>query len=191
MVLIRPTSVVGTGTLSQSLPPVINPNGSVSFTAEDQVRLLGVFSADYTNYVIQLETFYDYSSHGVNEYAYVRMLQGNDRYLESAIYTQRVYAMDPLFGASQGGPGNSIQFSYGSSIGGGGSTLYFYGPYLTEPTGFRTAYCNPGQSGTTHESGQGQVQWFSGLIDANESFDGIQILLGQNTGIVSVYGLVG
>ena len=128
LILLTPTSIAYTGTSA-----TISANGSVSFAAITYLELRGVFSADYDNYMITMTTI---ATGGDCQY-YFQLLSGTTP-ATGTDYTHQYLVGD---GSTIGGGRTTSDTSARLAAGGfgprGGDIIYFYGPYLTQPTAMR------------------------------------------------------
>jgi hypothetical protein len=157
-------------------------NGVVSFTGTTGIRLNGVFSAAYSEYVVK---FYATSSAG--SYCYWKFSSGGTDNSTSA-YAYTLLAFGPSDGGltKQGGAFSltSVALVYASSgTQGGATTVNVHRPYQTS-TVKTLDYINAYGIGTT--------QWGAGGLDvAGTAFDGFSIIAssGTITGSVQVLGV--
>lgn len=174
MVLLTPTSIAYTGTSAS-----IGANGSVTFTAVESLSLNGVFDATYNNYFIALHIDSD-NNFGFN----FRMRSaGTDDTTANSYASQRFVADS----TSVTGARFTANLAYGPPLSttNSGAVLYAYGPYLAQPTAFRSVNIRA-------EAG-GMIYDWANSHNQSTSYDGITFLdTGHsNTGLISVYGLVG
>jgi hypothetical protein len=171
MVLLTPTSIAYTGTSAS-----IGASGSVEFTACSSLSLNGVFSADYDNYMIGWRATQSVAAAGR-----IRLSAGGVDDTTASSYTRQLLnANNTSVNASR-----SSSDYFNSVVSFPGSTTYFFGPYLAQPTAVRTV-------SSSDTSG-------AYIIDAafthnqSTSYDGFTIypFSGDFTGLISVYGLVG
>ena len=130
--LIKPTSIVSTGTGNSSS---INTNGSVTFSTCATLSLNGVFSADYDNYMIVMRHV---SNLGGNYIMYLRMrASGTDNSTASSYVQQQLGANAGTVSGSRT-TSNQARILISDSNARSGTTMWFYGPYLSQPTAVRS-----------------------------------------------------
>jgi hypothetical protein len=185
MVLITPTSIASTGTGNSSS---INANGSVTFSTCETLSLNGVFTADYDNYVVSIRA----TAGGTTEGSFLARLRssGTDSTATTDYNSQQLSA-DSTTITGQRRTADGF-FRIGRIIGtndvkAGGYSVSFYGPYLSQPTAFRSTDGNG--------SGGAAIYDFAGTHELSSSYDGVTLFAGIGgetiSGLVSVYGLVG
>jgi hypothetical protein len=129
MVLMNPTSIAYSGTSA-----TLGANGQVTFSAVTSLSLNGCFTADFDNYVMAVcaeatsgnDIFFRLRTSGSDATGsnYVRqVLQANSTTITAFRESSQAYATLVNFGDS------------GSENGG---QVFFYGPYLSQPTAFRS-----------------------------------------------------
>ena len=176
MVLLTPTSIAYTGTSA-----TVGTNGSVDFTACTSISLNGVFSANYDNYMIAMR----YASSQSSGTLYYRLRDaGTDESTTSSYVSQYVFA--------DSGSVSGLRQSQNFGLIGGvtttnrdGNVMYLFGPYLVQPTASRSITAHAYLSATIYDNAV--------THNVSDSYDGITLFpnLGNITGLVSVYGLVG
>ena len=173
--LITPTSIVSTGTGNSSS---INTNGSVTFSTCATLSLNGVFSADYDNYMIVMR---EKNTAGTNQIQYRLRSAGSDT-STTTYTTQEIYADNTSVSGYRGTSLTTLLalVSYTTE---GGFILNAYGPYLAQPTAFRSIGCDSRSGALLNDN--------AGTQSGSTSFDGITFLVGANSisGLVAVYGL--
>ena len=175
LILLTPTSIAYTGTSA-----TISANGSVSFTAVTQLRLNGVFSADYDNYMIVMRASNPVAPNNL----YHRYSVGGVDNTDSSFTQQRMRAGGTSVTADRASSLNQTRFTEIYTTLKWGLVFYCYGPYLTQPTASRTTGVTTTSSAGIHE----YATTHSGSI----SFDGINLYPdgGDNiSGRVAVYGM--
>lgn len=179
MVLVTPTSIASTGTGNSSS---INSNGSVTFDTCATLSLNGVFTADYDNYMIVARLNGTLS--GTDWRARLRA-SGTDSTATTDYNSQFLYADSTTVGAVRNISDGywvwvDIDNEYTT-----GTTGFVYGPYLSQPTAYRTVNIS--------SSNAAYLVNLAGTHELSSSYDGITMTTGQGafTGLVSVYGLVG
>jgi hypothetical protein len=174
MVLLTPTSIAYTGTSA-----TVGENGSVDFTACSSLSLNGVFSADYDNYQIVVR----HSSGADNVVGFRLRNSGSDDSTANSYVYQALYAG----GTSIVGVRTTSNSTYhmSSSATKSGDIINVYGPYLSQPTAIRNVSVYGLSSGT--------IQDIASTHNQSTSYDGFTVYpsVGNLSGLVSVYGLVG
>ena len=179
MVLMRPTSIVSTGT---SASATIGANGSVTFSACESLSLNGVFTTSYDNYMVVVRG--NSSDDGGN--LSVRLRTGSTD-ASGSNYTYQVLAASStsVTGARATATYTRLLLLDDSDKGGG--TAYIYGPFLAQPTAFRGVSVGGGSATFMRD--------FSATHSLSTSYESMTILnetSGQTlTGLISVYGLGG
>ena len=174
LILLTPTSIAHTGTSA-----TISANGSVSFSAVTQLRLNGVFSADYDNYMVV--TWHLATANGYGWRA--RLSSGGTDNVTASSYTRQ--NLDADGSAVSGSRASSDFFVLGPADDTlrSGTIGHFYGPYLAQPTAFRSL----GASGYSNA-------WLSDYaVTHNQStaYDGFNLytFTGSISGRIAVYGM--
>lgn len=174
--LIKPTSIVSTGTGNSSS---ISANGSITFSSCESLSLNGVFSADYDNYLILGR----YSSSQDSELRIRFRAAGTDNATASS-YTRQYIQSD---GTAIAGVRNSSDFGWFAWRGNtqrGGVVGCIYGPFLAQPTAWRTNQVDDYLSASIYDP--------CGTHNQSVSYDGFTFSrsVGTFTGLVAVYGMV-
>lgn len=172
--LIKPTSIDYSGTSA-----TLGTNGQVTFSGVTSLSLNGVFSADFDNYVVSVRgtsstntnLFYRLRASGSDadgsNYT-VQELVAESTAVSAARYTSQTRANNFLFGPS-------LQ---------NGNGLYFYGPFLAQPTASRVV--------SVGESGGARIIEYAVTHSLSTSYDGFTFLTTSAvtvTGALQVYGL--
>lgn len=174
MVLINPTSIAYSGTSAS-----IGANGQVTFTAVTSLSLNGVFSADFDNYVVSVRGSIATSGAGVR----IRYrASGTDD--SGTNYTQQYLEAE----------GTSVTSSRATSENKGGVagfnnaypqgfSLNIYGPYLSQPTAWRSIDINAYLGAAISE--------YAGTHSLSTSYDGFTLIPDANsiTGALQVMGV--
>jgi hypothetical protein len=175
MVLLKPTSIDVTGTSAS-----INPNGSVEFTTITEIRLNGVFSAEYDNYLVNLRV----TTSGNSAFNF-RLSSGGTDNTTSSSYTRQYIDAD-------GSVVNPIRQSfaqwglaYAYNTRRAGAEINFYSPYRSSRTAVRSV--------TITDSNGAAITDVAGTHNQSASYDGFKMYVAgvNTTGLISVYGLVG
>lgn len=176
MVLLTPTSIAHSGTSAS-----IGANGQVTFTAVTSLSLNGVFSATYDNYVVSVR--YVGNTDAVAIQARLRA-SGTDNSTASSYVYQRLIADSTSVTAARTTTNiyaiGSLDDSERS-----GFSLAVYGPYLAQPTAFRSVLVS-GYSGA--------YLWDTAAThNQSTAYDGLSLIpdSGNFTGALQVYGVRG
>lgn len=177
--LVRPSSVAVVG---GSASATITALGSTDFTTCENIKVNGVFSAEYDNYMIVLRHVGSSASAPAVLFRYTT---GGAEASGSNYTNQYLYA----FSTTVGGTRETSQ-SYGrlgSSVSTqrSGITAYFYGPYLAQPTASRSVGVEGVDSARVYD--------LANTHSLSTAYDGILLSVGPDTftGNVAVYGLRG
>lgn len=178
LILLTPTSVAKTGTGSTA---TINTNGSVSFSACETLSLNGVFSADYDNYMIVLWTNQAVASD--SDIHFRLRAAGTDSTSTADYNRQLLQANGTTISASRSTNAGFWLAGYSHQDYQNGLVGHIYGPYLTQPTAYRTSAASSLTGALLAD--------FCGTHEQSTSYDGLTIRLNANsfTGRVAVYGL--
>ena len=175
MVLLTPTSIAYTGTSAS-----IAANGSVEFTACSQLRLNGVFSANYDNYMIVFRQTTSQST----AIEFRLSSGGADDLTANSYIWQYLQAISSTLDAGRV-TSNYARVGVRGNEQRAGFTTNVYGPHLVQPTAYRSVTSDDYQNATFTD--------FGGTHNQSTSYDGINIYptVGNMTGLASVFGLVG
>lgn len=172
-----PTSITGFGSGSSVS---INKNGSISFSSITSLRINGVFSSTYDNYMMVSTT----SVAGAFDLRF--KLSKNTVESSSSYGYQYLY----INGTSQTAARSTttIGFTMNTGVSGsyGGSTDILYGPYLNQPTAHSSF-------GAAVNSNNPAIYDWAEIHTISDTYDGILILpdsASPATGIISIYGWV-
>ena len=167
--LLTPGSVASSGGSIS-----INPNGSVSFTGVNDVRIRTVFNETYTNYRIVMN-----ATRATDDYCTLRLTNGTT--LNTSSFTRQLYRNDN--GTAQGNRDTSTSgiFSYMNGL--FGVTADVFAPMLAEYTGIRT-------NTAVRKSGYVINDFNTMMMTTTETWDGFIIgnMIGGVTGTIAVYG---
>ena len=174
--LITPTTVAKTGTGSTA---TINTNGSVTFLSCATLSLNGVFSADYDNYMIvaRHSTTADYSWN-------IRFrVSGTDNSTASSYVYQYVFGDSTTVSGART-TSNWATFSARGNTQRGGVVGSVYGPFLAQPTAYR--------SDLADDYLNAALTSFVGTHNQSTSYDGLTFHAAASSfsGLVCVYGAV-
>ena len=177
MVLLTPTSIAYTGTSAS-----IGANGSVEFTAVTSLELRGVFSADYDNYMIAMTAI----TTGNDSQYWFQLLSGTTPATGTDYTHQYLVGDGSTVGGGRTTSDTSARLAAGGNVARGGDVIYFYGPYLTQPTAMRNVSAQ-------NRSGGIRILDNAATHSLSTSYDGFNwtIISNTTTGLISVYGLVG
>lgn len=173
LVVMTPTSIAYSGTSAS-----INADGSVDFSAVTSLSLNGVFTGDYDNYMVAIRN----TANGTDNLCYRLRSSGSDT--TTSTYTRQfVYAN----GTSVTGLRTTLTLAYinapynTQSI---GTALYFFGPYLSQPTAARSITVFDQSSAGIYDNASTQ--------SSSTSFDGFTLLTEGATvavtGLLTVFG---
>lgn len=176
--IMKPTSVAATGKRGLA---TISELGSVTYWDCVTLSLDGVFSTEYDNYAISF-TFLN----GNRIFCRLRSV-GIDSTATSDYNDQRLQAQVDSVLASRTTVNGFWIIGQGGGICRDGLNMNIYGPYLTQPTVFRSI-------GTIQTSHPGAVIFdMAGTHELSTSYDGLTLYpeAGAISGMISVYGLEG
>lgn len=174
--LITPTSIASTGTGNSSS---INTNGSVTFSTCATLSLNGVFSADYDNYMIVMR-----GTASANVYLEARMRVGGvDEASASNYYTYQMFYADSTTVAGSRLSQNEGRLANISNTQRWGFITNIYGPYLAQPTAYRTV--------TALDYASAYIEDYAGTHSLSTSYDGLTFLSSSGSfgGLLAVYGM--
>jgi hypothetical protein len=174
LILLKPTSIAYTGTSA-----TVSANGSVSFSAISSLSLNGVFSADYDNYMVVFRA----SNNSTTTVAARLRSAGTDNSTGSSYVREALRVLGSSL-SGQRATGNYWDiFVVGYATQRVGAVGYLYGPYLSQPTAFRTVGAYDYLGASMYDS--------AGTHSQSDSYDGITLLpnAGSFTGRVAVYGM--
>jgi len=174
LILLTPTSIAYTGTSA-----TISANGSVTFSACSALSLNGVFSADYDNYMVV-------GHHAINTGATMlaRLRVGGTDNTTASSYVHQWWFADGTSVAGFRGTHDYWVFSARGATQRAGFVANIYGPYLTQPTAWRTVMADDYSSAAATDLG--------GTHNQSTSYDGITFYGNSSqtmTGRVAVYGM--
>ena len=175
--LIEPTSISYTGTSA-----TISANGSVSLNNASTIKLNGVFSADYDNYMIVIS--HDGSSGDDDGEGFCQLMSGGTPASGSNYVWQYLQANNTTVAGARSAATTSVRlFSY-SDYQPSGTIIHVYGPYLTQPTALRSVTCQPRLAGL-------RIIDYACTHNLSTSYDGFYLnpVATGITGRVAVYGM--
>jgi len=173
LVVMTPSSIAYSGTSAS-----INADGSVDFSAVTELRLNGVFTSDYDNYMV---TWRGTTSTGTNIYA--RFGSGGGTPSATGYVDQRINADNTSVAAVRGSVSTYAWLHSDYATQKSGFTTYFFGPYLAQPTAWRTVAVPDYQSA--------YIRDLAGTHSASTSYTDLyleRMSSGTMTGLVTVFG---
>jgi len=172
MGLIEPESIVFSGTSA-----AITGLGSVEFTAVSSLSLNGVFSTDFDNYMLVMRAV-----GSVANFPGYRLRSAS---VDSTTSYTRQFLFAGATTVSAGRTTGAEFFDFGTSTSlRSGSTSYWYGPHLAQPTVARFVAADARDAASFND--------YVGTHSQSVSYDGLTIYAntGNLTGRVAVYGMV-
>ena len=178
MVLMRPTSIVSTGT---SASATIGANGSVSFSAVSSLSLNGVFTSAYDNYMVAIR---HQGTVTTDELQFRLRLSGTDATGANYVY-QQLAAFSTTVQGLRVSSNTWARLGNAVSALRSGDMTYIFGPNLAQPTAMRA------QQASAYDNAS--VIDHASTHSLSTAYDGFTIFpqSGTITGLVSVYGLGG
>ena len=175
MVLLTPSSIAYSGTSA-----TIGANGSVEFSAVTSLSLNGVFTGDYDNYMVTIRLTASASTNVL-----CRLRVGEEDESGSYYVQQNITADSTSVTGARSGVSTDMKIADAYNTQRAGSTAYFFGPYLAQPTAMRYVGAQDYSSAAIIDRASTQSR--------SISYDGFTMFHGSNniSGLVSVYGLVG
>lgn len=177
MILMRPTSIVVAGVGATAS---IGVNGSVTFTSATSLSLNGVFTSAYDNYMVVMRS----NTSTTSNYQVRLRVSGTDNSTASSYTYQYIQASSTTVVAGR----TTTNFGYinaGANTQRDGTTVYFYGPNLAQPTAFRSV--------TMYDANSAVIFDMANTHNQSTAYDGFTLFtdIGTATGLISVYGLGG
>jgi hypothetical protein len=175
MVLVKPTSITHSGTSA-----TLGANGQVTFSAVTSLSLNGVFTADFDNYAVVIA-----GSPATSEDLVVRLrAAGSDNSTANSYVFQQLDANSTTVTGARTTTTRARLVTFYTDVAANGATSYFYGPFLAQPTAYRSVVVS--------SSGSARIQEYAGTHNQSVSYDGLTIF-GDNTlaftGKLAVYGV--
>jgi len=163
MVLMTPTSIASTGTGNSSS---IGENGSVTSSYDNYMMVMRSNTSTTSNYQVRLR------------------VGGTDNSTASSYTYQYIQASSTTVVAGR----TTTNFGYinaGANTRRDGTTVYFYGPNLAQPTAFRSV--------TMYDANSAVIFDMANTHNQSTAYDGFTLFtdIGTATGLVTVYGLGG
>lgn len=174
LVVMTPTSVDKTGTGSTA---TINSDGSVTFSSCATLSLNGVFTSSYDTYMVVLRG--DCSS--AANVGYRLRVGGTDNSTASSYVYQELEATSTTITGVRitGDQGRFCAFNNTQE---NGAIVYIYGPFLAQPTAWRSV--------TANDASSARIDDYAGTHNQSTSYDGFTMIPGSGsiTGLVTVFG---
>jgi len=176
LVVMTPTTVAKTGASSTA---TINADGSVTFGLCESLSLNGVFTGDYDNYMVAIRHV---QTGGTSNFYGRFRVGGVDNTTASSYTSQELNAYGTTVNANRG----SYDFGYFPTSSSGthsASTIYFFGPYLTQPTPWRQVTANGYLSAAIFDT--------AGTHNQSVSYDGFSFTAPSPrdiSGLLTVFG---
>jgi len=173
LVVMTPSSIAYSGTSAS-----INADGSVVFSACTSLSLNGVFTSDYDNYMVTVRLS---STANINMIARLRNA-GTDATASNYVYQ----TLDADGTSVTGARSNLTNFFFVADVYNtqrAGSTIYLFGPNLTQPTAMRYVGAQDYVSAEIIDR--------AGTHNLSTSYDGLTFfwtLAGNFTGLLTVFG---
>jgi hypothetical protein len=176
LISMTPSSIAHSGTSA-----TINADGGVDFTAVTSLSLNGVFTSDYDNYLLVIsETL----GTGTAESLQIRFRAAGTDATGSNYTWQLINATGSTVSGSRSSSQTlgRIANSSASSPNANGHTVHIYGPYLAQPTAWRSVDVN--------SNGAASILDAAGTHSLSTSYDGCTILIPASSisGTVHVFG---
>jgi len=175
--MMVPTSIAYTGTSATT-----TASGSVEFTACTSVSLNGVFTGDFDNYQIVIR-----GTSSANDYMEARLrASGVDEDASWNYYTRQYIYADSTSIAGAISQQNEFRIGNFSNVQRWGAVTDAYGPYLAQPTAFRSV--------AVSDYASAYIEDYASTHSLSNSYDGITLLsrgTQTHSGVVSVYGIRG
>jgi hypothetical protein len=172
LILLKPTTVDKTGTSA-----TISANGSVEFTSCSSLSLNGVFSDNYDNYMIVTRANVTTPA---NVFIRFRDNGSDDSTSNSYVYQYIIASSSAVAGSRTTLNLGGFFIAYANQR--VGSVGFIYGPYLSQPTAYRTI--------NVDDNGDASIQEYGGTHNQSASYDGFTLSNGGNlSGRIAVYGM--
>jgi hypothetical protein len=186
LAVVFPTSVVSAGTGSSA---TVSNTGDVVMTSCTAISVNGCFSSNYINYTLMI-TGRGASFNVFGIYFRLRA-SGTDNTTASSYIAQYLDEHGPYRYAGRGTGNAWSNFNIGSRQENfpTGTVVHLYGPFLTQPTAFRSID-SVGHDGTS--TGRLRRLDGAGTHNVSSSFDGFTLSFDDAfTGDVRIYGMAG
>jgi hypothetical protein len=177
--LVKPSSVVVSG---GSASATVSALGSVEFTSCENIKLVGVFSGGYDNYMVVAR--HQGSQSGAPGLV-CRLLSGTTEASGSNYTQQALVAGSTTVSGARDTSQTSGRWSASDSNLRSGVTGYVYGPFLAQPTASRSVSIDAFDNARVAD-----YAWTHSL---STSYDGLMLIVGSGnfSGRVAVYGMRG
>ena len=172
LVVMTPTSIAYSGTSAS-----INADGSVVFSACSSLSLNGVFTGDYDNYMVAMRSV---STASTSIVGWLRAGGVNNTTASSYVYQTLVASGTSIAGARTTNNTTVWQDTYATQR--TGVTIYFFGPYLAQPTAYRTV--------SALDESSARIGDIAGTHNQSTAYDGFTMVAnsGTITGKLTVFG---
>ena len=168
--LIVPTSVAGSGVS-------VSATGKVTFTSSATINVNGCFTSAYDNYLMVMR-FTSGATTGVK----LRMrASGTDNSTANSYVSQYLDASSTSVTGARFTQNITIDISASYATQSCGTHLYFYGPFLTQPTAMRSVNVNDSSSAYLYD--------IAATHNQSTAYDGFTLTSGSITGALTIYGL--
>lgn len=174
--LIVPTSVAATGAGSSA---TMSATGKVTFTSAATLSINGCFAADFDNYLVVMRHVASVTATGIK----LRFrASGTDNSTASSYVSQSLDVDGTGVVGGRFTNNRTSDITASSTTQRDGTHFYFYGPYLSQPTAFRTVTAL-GKSG-------GYMSDSAGTHNQSVAYDGFTLIIDTAiTGALTIYGL--
>lgn len=174
LVVMTPTSIASTGTGNSSS---IGAKGKVTFTSCESLSLNGVFTSTYDNYIISLRLGVSASTQDIR---FRLRVSGTDasgsNYVSQLITAQSTTVLSSRSSTSTFA---SVFGTYATTQ--SGSTIYVFGPALSQPTA--------GRSVNVSDQGSAAIREWAFTHSVSTAYDGFTLSgLQTQSGAITVYG---
>lgn len=172
LVVMTPSSIAYSGTSAS-----INADGSVVFSACSTLTINGIFTSSYDNYMLALRVTDTYD----NDTLSVRLVSGGTITTDSNYTHQYLLATGTTVGSGRSTTTSSFRLTNPGNRE-GGTTAYFFGPFLSQPTAVRDTGIGALSNATIVD--------FCGTHSTAGSYDGLWLdpQNGVFTGLLTVFG---
>jgi len=170
--LIVPSSVAGSGVS-------VSSSGKVTFTAATGININGCFTSSYDNYLVVIRANADSSASGMK----LRFRAGGtDNSTASSYVTQNLLASSTTVSGTRTTNNITTDILAAYATQRAGAHLYFYGPYLAQPTA--------GRSVTALDNSSATITDCAFTHNQSTAYDGFTLIGDTNmTGALTIYGL--
>jgi hypothetical protein len=174
--LMVPTSVTATGVGSSAS---VSATGKVTFTTCATVTINGCFTSSYDNYLVVMR----HSAATNNETILAQMSAGGTAATGSNYTYQYLDVGSTTVQGARGTSETSMRIGGSHSSAPNGDHVYFYGPYLAQPTATRNI--------NVRNISSAYITDYACTHSLSTSYDGFKMsgILGNISGTLCVYGL--